>query len=268
MRRLYTLALFAVGVVGGAAPAQTPIQFGSGSVSITGGGAASFENFDSLATNNSGSNNTLPLGWYASEAGAATTVNGQYTASEGSVSGGDTYSFGGARQTDRALGTVSSASFTPIIGVRLTNNTGAQLAGGNISYYGELWRRGASGRSDGLNFQYSTNATTLNTGTWLDASTLSYTSPAGSGSGLSLDGNANRTQISGTLSGLSVADGGDVWFRWVDVPLSGSNDGMGIDDFSFTPADNPVPEPASVGLVAAVGLGAAALMRRRRRAKG
>ena len=38
--------------------------------------------------------------------------------------------------------------------------------------------------------------------------------------------------------GLSIADGSTFWIRWIDFNATGSDDGLGVDDFSmslFTP---------------------------------
>jgi hypothetical protein len=265
-RRLWILLILIMGGTGSATQAQQKqFQSGSGTVSIAPGGAAYFQTFDSLSTGTSTSSNSLPIGWYVFESGTGGAVDGKYIADDGGNPGGNIYAYGTGTQSERALGMLQSGTLAPTIGVRFTNNTGATLSGGNLSYFAEFWRRGDTGRSDRLDFQYSTNATSLSLGTWVDVSALGYSSPAGSTTG-SLVGNANRTQISGTLSGLSVADGGDIWFRWVDFPLSGANDGIAVDDLSFTP-NTPVPEPATIGLVAAAGLGAVTLIRRSRRAK-
>lgn len=72
------------------------------------------------------------------------------------------------------------------------------------------------------------------------------------------------TQFSVTLSGLSAGASGRFAFNY-NVPNGGPNgansDFIGIDDVAYTA--NPVPEPASM---AALGLGVAAMLRRRRKA--
>jgi hypothetical protein len=68
---------------------------------------------------------------------------------------------------ERALGGLQSGTLIPVFGACFTNNSGAALAGPAIGYTGEEWRLGAAGRLDRLDFQFSTNATSLNTGTWI-----------------------------------------------------------------------------------------------------
>ncbi|MEO7200470.1 MAG: endonuclease, partial [Dokdonella sp.] len=58
---------------------------------------------------------------------------------------------------------------------------------------------------------------------------------------------ANRTPVSGSISGLNLAVNDSLWLRWVDVDISGIDDGLAIDDISFTVAgDPPVDVPPSV----------------------
>jgi hypothetical protein len=89
--------------------------------------------------------------------------------------------------------------------------------------------------------------------------------PVTTGSTGSLDGNVdpNRSAVSSTISNLSIAPGATVYIRWTDFNASGSDDGLGVDDFSLTPsATAAVPEPATLGIA---GVGVALLMCRRRR---
>lgn len=57
------------------------------------------QDFNSLA--NTGTSSTLPLGWSILEAGA--NANTTYAAGTGSINTGNTYSFGAAGSTERAL---------------------------------------------------------------------------------------------------------------------------------------------------------------------
>jgi DNA/RNA endonuclease G (NUC1) len=209
-------------------------------VSITAFGMAVTQNFNTLVLSSAGtlSANT-PTGWGFSESG--TNANTSYTAGTGSSNTGDTYSFGIAGtnpSTDRALGQLRSGSLISTIGARFTNNTGGTITSLAISYAGEQWRLGATPRTvaDRMDFQYSTNATTLTTGTYTDFDALDFSPPVTSGTVGPLDGNAptNRTVISSTITGLSIPDGTTFWIRWNDIDASSSDDGLAIDDFSIT----------------------------------
>jgi hypothetical protein len=84
-----------------------------------------------------------------------------------------------------------------------------------------------------LNFQYSTDATSLNTGTWIDVDSLDYYNIAHAATQTgSMIHSANR---SFTFGGLSIATGTNFWIRWTDLDAAGSDDGMAIDDFSIKP---------------------------------
>lgn len=189
------------------------------------------EDFNDLAT--SGTSSTMPSGWFFTESGSG--ANTTYTSGTGSSATGDTYSFGS--NTDRALGSLQSGSVASSLGTKLINASGETLTSLVVSYTGEQWRLGATGRVDKLVFAYSTNATSLTTGTWTPVTALDFTAPVNSGSTGALNGNlaANRTDISAVITGLSIANAGSIWLRWTDFDASGSDDGLGIDDVTITP---------------------------------
>ena len=190
------------------------------------------EDFNVLAS--SGVSATTPAAWTRAESG--TGANDTYTANTGTSTAGDTYSYGSAAlPADRALGGLRTSTLTPTIGAFYRNDTGSTINTLQINYTGEEWRLGNAGRTDRLDFQYSTDATSLTTGTWTDANTLDFTTPNTATAGAK-DGNdvANRTAISNTISGLSIAAGATFWIRWTDPDATGSDDGLAIDDFSIT----------------------------------
>jgi endonuclease I len=212
---------------------------GAQSISLT-GGAAPIETFDSLASSGTVSTG-VPAGWYFAESGA--NANATYTADNGAANSGNTYSYGAASATERAFGGLQSSNLVPTLGAQLTNNTGATLTELSLEYFGEQWRLGATGRTDRLDFQYSTNATSLTTGTWTDFDALDFTAPVTGPTVGALDGNlaANRTLVSGSITGLSVANGGTIWVRWLDFNPSGADDGLAIDDVQFAAPGDSAP---------------------------
>ena len=122
-----------------------------------------------------------------------------------------------------------------------------------MSYTGEQWRRGANALTpDQLNFQYSTNATSLTTGTWTSVIALDFYSPVNSATGTpgALDGNAaaNRTAVSATITGLSITNLATYWIRWTDFDRGGSgvaDDGLAVDDLSVA-SEFTVPTTVSI----------------------
>lgn len=200
-------------------------------VSITSTATPYTQNFNTLRAT-AGTSATLPTGWRLLETG--TNANTSYTAGNGSATTGDTYSFGTGTATERALGTLLSGSLNSTVGVQIRNSTGQTVTSLTISYTGEQWRCGATGRADQLDFQYSTSATSLSTGTWINADGLDFSSPSTTTTGAK-DGNAaaNRTAKSLVITGLSIANNTNFWLRWTDLDASGADDGLAIDDFSI-----------------------------------
>jgi hypothetical protein len=219
-------------------PFSPALAAGTGSVSLTALDVPYTQTFDTLATTGT-TNTTLPTGWYLAESGTSSRNNDAYGASTGSDNAGDVYSFGAGGISERAFGTLRSGTLIPTTGVSFTNNSGSTVSTLAISYVGEQWRLGTSGRGpDRLDFQYSLDATSLTTGSWTDADGLDCSSPVTDGTVGALDGNTagNRTAIQATIQNLAVADGATFWIRWTDFDASGADDGLGADEFSLTPS--------------------------------
>ncbi len=204
------------------------------------------ENFDTLVS--TGNSTILPPEWILAESG--TNANATYTAGTGSGNTGDTYSFGTAGSTERALGGLLSGSLTPLFGTSFTNTSGNPITSLTTGYRGEQWRLGTLGRADRLDFQYSLNATSLTTGTWVDVDALDFSSLVTTGTVGLLDGNANSTNLSTVISGLNIAVGATFWFRWQDFNATGSDDGLAIDDFSLNSRPTPPPLTPTVAIAA------------------
>jgi hypothetical protein len=204
------------------------------SISLTALGTSSTQDFNTLAT--SGTSSTLPGGWYLSESGSS--ANSTLSANDGSANSGETYSYGTSTNSDRAFGGLRSGSVITTIGAKFQNNTGSVINNLSISYIGEQWRLGSTGRNDRLDFQYSLDATSIaSAGTWNDVNSLDFSGPISSGTTGALNGNSssNRTEIIHTITGLTIADGAIFYIRWSDVDASGADDGLAIDDFSIKP---------------------------------
>jgi len=221
MKKLYLAAISLV--LFSAAFSQIPIN--SLSTTYT-------QNFNTLAS--SGTSSALPIGWLFTETGS--NANTTYTAGNGSLNSGDTYSYGATANTERAFGTLRSGSLNATIGTYFTNNSGSTITSFTIDYFGEEWRLGVAGRTDVLDFQYSTNATSLTSGTYTDVNELDFVTPNTTATAGALDGNAtaNRLQKTFTVTGVSIANGATFYIRWIDIDISGSDDGLAIDDFTIS----------------------------------
>jgi DNA/RNA endonuclease G (NUC1)/fibronectin type 3 domain-containing protein len=214
----------------------TPAAFAQ-AVSLTTPGSPYTQNFDTLSnTAGSTTNNVTIPGWFMTESGGGARDNEQYAVDTGGSTTGDTYSYGAAASTERALGGLQSGTLIPIFGASFTNNTGATVTSLAISYTGEEWRLGTAARTDQLTFEYSTNATDLVTGTYTGVAALNFVTPDTATVGAK-NGNAaaDRTALTTTITGLSIANGATFWIRWTDVNATGADDGLAIDDFSLTP---------------------------------
>ena len=127
------------------------------------------------------------------------------------------------------------ASVESIFGAFYRNDTGATIQTLTVAYTGEQWRLGTAGRLDTLQLQYSFDATSLTTGTWLDVDSGMFVTPDSAGVGAK-DGNAAgaRLQRAGQLGDLlSMAPGATVWIRFIDFDAGGADDGLAVDDFSI-----------------------------------
>ena len=248
-------------LLGGAGLLTPPAAQAAGAVSLTGFGAGYTQDFDTLASSGT-ANTAVPTGWEFSESG--TNANTAYRAGTGSDNTGDTYSFGATGSSERAFGGLRSGSLVPLIGAQLTNNTGGTITSLDIAYTGEQWRLGqnTTGRAaDRLDFQLSTNATSITTGSWTDYDSLDFSSPVATGTVGALNGNAspNRASISFTITGLSIPSGATFLVRWADSDLiPGADDGLSVDDFSLTP-NGTEAAPAVASTVPANGATGVAL---------
>src|SRR4051812_22377968 len=174
-------------------------------VSLTTLGSASTQNFDTLSnTAGSTTNNLTITGWFLTESGGGARDNEQYAVDTGGSTTGDMYSYGAAASTERALGELRSGTLIPTFGAAFSNDTGQTLTSLSVAFTGEEWRFGTAGRTDTLNFEYSTDATDLTTGTWTNVPALAFDTPDTTTVGAT-NGNAaaDRTALSSTISGLS-----------------------------------------------------------------
>lgn len=213
-------------------------------LSIVTPGAAVTQNFNTIGSTAAA---TLPAGFRVS-AGADYTLGTTVTTVAAGTSGtgvltgtstGGTYNFANgvtATSTDRSIGFLSTGSFTSprAIMLQVQNNTGSTITDLAISWNYEKYRSGS--RAFDWTFFSGTNGTT-----W---------SPVLSGN-QSYAADPNNTVISNpplsinksiNITGLSVANGGFYYLRWVYTGVGGSTNaqGLAIDDFSIT-ATTPTP---------------------------
>ena len=155
----------------------------------------------------------------------------------------------------RALGSLTDFSLNSLYyGLQVTNGGSDVLTEFTISFYQVQWYGGNDAVNDTKPFAYSTDATSLTTGTWNSFTTLNLT---GFSNG---DGGIAPIVVfrSATITGLSIEQGESVWLRWYDGDaIDGGDAGAGVTDLSVI----AVPEPG-VSVLAGFSLGFFLLSRR------
>ncbi len=185
-------------------------------------------------------------GWAIVEEGSNTgSVTGRYATGNGSTAGGNAYSFG--TDGERAMGSVNDDTVSLlIVGACFTNTTPGTLNSVQISFTGEMWRRGAAGAQiDTLDFEYAVNATNVYAGSFSPFDALDFTTPNTAGTAGPRDGNnaAFRTVVPSTTLPVTLAPGDSLYIRWIDNNIAGLDDGLAIDDFLI---DFLIPSSAPV----------------------
>ncbi len=203
------------------------------------------EDFDGMGATGT----ALPTHWSAINAIANTAIT-TVIVGNGSGNAGGVYNLGETNKGERALGSLGSGSVIPRIGTRFVNSTGDNIKSMDFDFYVEQWRTGSSNTAnEKLIFEYSTDATSLSTGTWfayspLDAPEILTSSTSSS----AVDGNSIRTQIKATLDSLTWPDGGTLWIRWSDANDPGNDAALALDDLSIKVTNGPVTKLPTLNL--------------------
>jgi hypothetical protein len=233
----WCVALIAAGWMG-AAQAQVSIN----------GSAAVVENFNTLGTSATAA---LPSGWKMSAAGAGTTagystaanVTVTTQAGSGSSTSGGRYNWGdGATATDRAIGFMTSGSYASPSGImaQYQNNTGGTISTLILTFDIERYRINTAAAQ--VTFFSSTDGTTWTSQTSGDSGAFttgasSYTLTAPS-----------QTVVSKTvtITGLSIASGSSIYFKWNFNTTGSNSQGLGLDNVSVTATTSSGGTPPTV----------------------
>ncbi|MEO7597848.1 MAG: ExeM/NucH family extracellular endonuclease [Opitutus sp.] len=177
---------------------------------------------------------------------SGTGANALFFVGTGSSTTGGVYSFGATDSlADRAFGTLLSGTVGSTVGAVFTNDTGVTITEFTLSYTGEQWRYGGTTGTDRLSFEYQVGASSIVGGTFTSAPALDFTSVIhGDGSTGSAAqsgiGNTSKSTLTSTVTGLNWAPGQTLAIRWSDFNVTGSDDGLAIDDLTFSTSSAPV----------------------------
>jgi hypothetical protein len=172
-------------------------------------------------------------GWAYQRFGGTTT---RFLIDAGASTTGSAFSYGAASNPERALGAINSGSNLSRFGVVLVNNTGTTLTQFALSFTGEQWRFGGAAGADNLTFEYGVGATDIATGTFVAVPTLDYsgTITTGSAAGGTTSPLATSSISSAVTNGFSWNNGEQLVLRWSDTDKTGSDDGLAVDNISFS----------------------------------
>lgn len=213
------------------------------------------QNFDGLPSSGTGTwehGTQFFPGWHLFRTAPSTTT---ITAGTGSHNAGGLYSFGLAGSSDRALGSIASATAGVgefAWGLLIQNNTGHTITNLHISYTGEQWRSSRLATPQHmLSFWYATsidpaafNLSPKSDAGWTNVPDLNFMGPVFYAAAGALDGNApaNKRYLTASIP-VTVPDKGYVMLRWKDLDEFENDHGLAIDDFSMTWSTNAPKGP-------------------------
>lgn len=216
------------------------------------------QNFDALPASGTAvwenGTSTLIPGWTVQRTKFINTI----TANNGSNNTGGLMSYGATSSTERALGSIGSATAGEFAwGVTLQNKTGTAITSIDVNFWGEQWRvSNKTAPQHKITFWYaissdnaSFNLSPASDQNWIEVPGLTFRSPHFLITGTILDGNAtaNKQQLSGNLA-ITVPDGHYVMLRWKDADEVEADHALAIDDFtvSWNTAYEPAPMPVEL----------------------
>lgn len=201
--------------------------------------------------------------------GTGTAMN--FVVNTGAGSSGALYSYGASNSTERALGALASGTHFGGFGFELINNSGANITSITLSFTAEFWRSSTTVTNVLAAFYGNTGGSSNSSNFVSDAGMTAFsgwniTGPAFVTSNGTLDGNdpANQAIVAATLTlATPLANGDSMFFAWRDTNDAGNDAGLAMDNLQIRATTDAVPEPATMAVLAAAGLAAAARRKRK-----
>jgi regulation of enolase protein 1 (concanavalin A-like superfamily) len=193
-------------------------------------------------------------GWYGL-ADPTASVGTRFGATDGDQTTGGDLSFGLPNSSNRALGLLatSSTGYTAF-GVKFLNLTGTTLNYLTVQLTGELWRQSDKPKTLEAYYYIDPTATaafsTAITGL-LPGLNVSFATSAADSGGVAVNGtNAVNQENLGLVNHLIAnwPNGAALWLVWEMSDTTGKAQGLGIDNFSFSAAAQPVFIPISLSV--------------------
>ncbi len=200
-------------------------------------------------------------GWSAAKIAGTGTAAMPFGADAGTSASGAIISYGDVGSGERALGSLASGSNVPGFGLEIVNNAAYTITDVTLKFDREVWRSSTSLQNI-LSFAWGVSGGTITSANFLTEASMTADA-SGNLVGLApvgTNGPVNPPDVLAVvvnLSGLSVAPGQSLFFRWTDANDTGNDAGIAIDNFEFS----AIPAPASLALL---GLGGLVALRRKR----
>lgn len=178
-----------------------------------------------------GLSNTLS-GWYGwAESGC------KFGAHPGDQTTGGVISFGATNSsaTNRALGLLATSSTgATAFGVKFINGTAQTLTQMNLSFTGELWRQQTAAKTIMVGYYIDSTGTNAFVTNSTLLSTLNVSFAVGTAAVAGKTGPLASEQQSLKGQAIEWTPGAALWIVWRMPSSTGSSQGLGIDDFTFS----------------------------------